>query len=65
MISEKALISIEIEKDKHLYQFIMPVGVSYGEAYDSAFEILNKITEMAKVAKDKAKREEEQAETSQ
>ena len=63
MITEKALISIEVEKNEHKYEFIMPVGVPFGEAYDVSFEVLNKITEMAKIAKEKARREEQSSET--
>jgi len=54
----KATVKIEVKKGDHTYEFIMPVGSPFGEAYDSAFEILQEISTMAKDAVSKVKREE-------
>ena len=42
----KSFISLEVTKDKNIYAFHLPTGATYGEAYDAAFEVLNKLMEM-------------------
>ncbi len=42
----KSFISLEVTKDKNIYSFHLPTGATYGEAYDAAFEVLNKLMEM-------------------
>lgn len=44
----KTILSIEIEKNGHLYTFNIPFGVPYGEAHDVAFEVAAEIIEMSK-----------------
>ena len=53
----KSQITIEIEKDGHIFSFNMPVGAPFGKAYDACFEALQKITEFAKTAADQAKQQ--------
>lgn len=50
----KSILIIEIEKNDHKFQFSMPAGVSYGEAYDAAFKVLHQVLEMAKNVADQA-----------
>jgi len=50
------------EDKKHIFRFDMPVGVSYGEAYDACFEALSSVSDMAKQAVENARPEEKIAE---
>jgi len=61
-MEQLANIILTHKKEDRTYQFIMPVGAPFGEAYDAAFASLNAITAMAKEAVDKQKREEEKEE---
>jgi hypothetical protein len=54
----KSCVAIEITKNDRLYTFVMPVGSPFGEAYDVAYEVLNKIAELARDGAQGAKREE-------
>lgn len=54
----KSAIIADIKKGERVYRFEMPVGAPYGECYDAAFEVLKKITQLAKEAADKAEPEE-------
>lgn len=54
-MNQKAAVLLEVNKNDHLYQFVMPVGAPFGEAYDAAYEVLNVIVQMAKEAAEKAK----------
>jgi len=56
------MVRLEVKKGDNLYEFIMPVGSPFGEAYDSAFDFLQEISTMAKEAVDKSKRDEIMAE---
>lgn len=51
----KSYVDVEIVKNERVYHFLMPVGAPFGEAYDSAFEVLSSITEMAKNAAEQAR----------
>lgn len=55
----KAYVSIDIKVGERMYQFYMPVGAPYGEAYDAAFSVSAKILELAKDAVDKSKQSSE------
>jgi len=44
----KNSILLEVTKDKNIYTFSLPVGATFGEAFDVAFEVLNKLLEMQK-----------------
>lgn len=48
----KSLVVIEVDKNDKKYTFSMPTGVSYGEAYDAAFDVLQKTVELAQKAAD-------------
>ena len=48
-----------VAKGERKYVFSVPQGAPYGEAIDSCFEILTKLTEMQKQALDSLKKEEE------
>jgi len=52
----KTHINFEIEKSDRKYVFSMPAGGTLGEAYDSAFEVLQKLLDMSKEAAEKAKK---------
>lgn len=57
----KTSISIEIEKNGHIFSFTMPSGAPFGEAYDAGYEVLQQIVEFSKKVADDAKRVEEKA----
>lgn len=57
-MDQKALVKLSMEKSERTYEFYMPIGSPYGEAYDAAFEMLQEITKMSQEAADKAKRED-------
>lgn len=48
-------VILEVTKNERKYRFEMPVGAPFGECYDAAFEVLNKVSELAKQASDKMK----------
>lgn len=58
----KSIIIAEVVKGENVYRFEMPVGAPFGECYDAAFQMLNKITELAKEAAANAKPAEPKAE---
>lgn len=60
-MKQVANVIIEVEKEDRRYQFIMPVGAPFGEAYDAAFQALSAISEMAKNAVEQAKRAESES----
>ena len=43
----QAYIEIEVKKEEHAYRFLMPVGASLGEAFDSAIAVSNEILRLA------------------
>lgn len=57
-MNQKALVEMEIVKGERSYRFLIPMGAPYGEVYDACHEIIMKISELAKEAADKIKREE-------
>lgn len=57
----KTYVDIEIVKNERVYRFAMPVGAPFGEAYDAAFEALNKVSELMKQAAESAARPQEVA----
>ena len=54
----RSYIDVEVKKNEHVYHFLMPVGVPFGEAYDASFEVLTSITEMARNAAEQARPKE-------
>jgi hypothetical protein len=52
-------IIINVKKGERNYTFMMPSGAPFGEAYDSAFEVLQEIVTFSRQAADNAKRKEE------
>lgn len=50
----KSLISIQVAIEGHLCQFIMPVGISFGQAIDVSHQILKEVIKMAKESADKS-----------
>lgn len=54
----KTAVIFSVTKNDRLFQFVAPTGAPLGECYDAAFEVLSSITEQAKAAADKAKKEE-------
>ena len=56
----KSMVILEVENNGNAYQFHMPVGAKYGEAYDAAFAVLEEILKISKDALNTAKRPEEE-----
>lgn len=56
------VVEIKIVKNDRAYCFYLPGGAPIGEAYDAAFETLQKITDLAKESAEKLKRDEEKKE---
>lgn len=54
----KQYVSLEIEKGEHKFYFNMPIGASYGIAYDAAFSVLQELVKLAQEAAQKAKPKE-------
>jgi len=46
----KTNVTMIIQKGPRTYTFNMEVGSPFGEAYDAAFEVLNKVSEMSRQA---------------
>jgi hypothetical protein len=55
-MDQKAVVKLEVEKNERKFEFIMPIGSPYGEAYDAAFEFLNEIAKMTQEAAEAAER---------
>lgn len=51
-----------VTKGDKTYSFVVPHGAPYGEAMDSCFQVLAKLSEMQKAAIDAIKPAEEKAE---
>lgn len=51
-------LTLEITQNERTYQFIMPMGAPFGEAYDAAYRALQEIFKFAKQAEEAAKRQE-------
>jgi len=54
MVTQKAVIVLEVEKNERVYTFTMPVGSPFGEAYDVAFLMLQEVLKLSKEAVDRA-----------
>lgn len=54
----KTNVSFEVKKGDNVYTFHLPTGAPFGELYDSAYEILSKVVELAQEAALKAKPKE-------
>jgi hypothetical protein len=52
-------VIINVKKGERNYTFTMPSGAPFGEAYDSAFEVLQEIVTFSKQAAENAQRREE------
>lgn len=50
-----------VKKENREYCFVVPHGAPYGEAIDSCFEVLAKLSEMQKEALDSLKKKEDEA----
>jgi hypothetical protein len=59
-MNQKGAVILEVTKGDNRYEFVMPIGAPFGEAYDAAFQALMTITEMAKNAAEAAKPVENQ-----
>ncbi|HXB10858.1 MAG TPA: hypothetical protein VNZ45_02645 [Bacteroidia bacterium] len=55
-------ICFSVEKESRTYEFHLPAGAPYGEAYDAAFQFLAKVSEMAKEAAEAQKPQDKQEE---
>jgi hypothetical protein len=60
----KSSIVLEHKVNDHVYQFIMPIGASYGEAYDVAMMCGAEVWKMADEARRKASSDKEEASAS-
>lgn len=58
-MNAKNYVVLEHKINDHVYFFHMPVGTSYGQAYDAAHAFLEDILEYSKKAADAAKRDVE------
>lgn len=54
-MDQKMMIHLEVVKNERTYRMELPVGGSYGEAYDAATEMLAAIVDMSKQAVEQAK----------
>lgn len=54
-MQKKLTMNLTIERDGFTFIFNMPIGVSYGIAYDAAFSILTEVSSMAQSAVDEKK----------
>ncbi len=46
----KPVVNLEIEMESNVYVFSMPVGASWGEAYNACFQSLQKVMELSNQA---------------
>jgi len=60
-MDQKMMLHFEVKKNDRTYVLEVPMGASYGEAYDATFELLQGILELSKQAADKAKAEQPEA----
>lgn len=62
-------IVFETEKDGNVFQFSMPIGTPYGQAYDVIIEALNEVQSMsvehARKIKEQREQQKEEAEKQQ
>ena len=56
----KSSLLLEVKKGDYVFRLELPVGSNIGDAYEATWEMLNKITELAKESVDKAKRPEKE-----
>ncbi len=57
-MNANTLAGLKVEKNGNAYTFLMPIGVTYGEAYDAAHEILQDILALSKQVLDSSRREQ-------
>lgn len=58
-------VDLSIEKNGRTYFFSMPAGVSFGEAYDVAFGVLNELLKLSQKAAENLKPKKEEKEGSE
>jgi len=58
-MEQLGMLKFVIEKDERNYEFMMPFGAPYGEAYDACHEMMGKIVELSQEAQKRATREVE------
>lgn len=51
----KTHVHFTIDKEDRKYVFSLPAGGTLGEAYDAAYQVLERVLEMSKEAAEKAK----------
>lgn len=56
MVNQKAMISLELEKNDRRYILSIPMGAPLGESYDVVHEFLRELLSMSKVAAENAAR---------
>jgi hypothetical protein len=58
-MEQRLTIELKVTKEDRIYTFTMPYGVSHGEVYDVAHEILMGLFEMHKQQAEMLKRQEQ------
>ena len=53
-------VVLEVTKEDRTFTFVMPVGAKIGDAYEACWECLQRISELATEAVDKAKKPAEE-----
>ena len=48
-------ITLSVERDERVYQFLIPQGAPYGETYDVVFSLLNQVRKLSEQAAEKVK----------
>lgn len=61
-LDPKPTMTLEVKQNDRNYFFTMPMGAPLGEAYDSAYMVLQQIVKFAKEAEEAAKRVEKEKE---
>lgn len=46
----RSMVQIEAEVNDHVFTFSIPMGCNYGEAYNAAFQVLQKVIELSNQA---------------
>jgi hypothetical protein len=57
----KSVVLMEVKRNDNVYQFLMPAGVTYGEACDVAFELAANIAELSKKIAEQARQANQEA----
>lgn len=53
-MDQRAIVSIDIQKDGHVFSFHMPLGAQWGHAYEAAVELVQGIEKHIKELEQKA-----------